>query len=683
MASAAEIVRNPRLDIDPITAQTASSDGYTDDELAHFRIRHDEIRKLPVTIYNYGKKGTRAKTNLRPHVTDAIFEDSIDKTPTFTVVIHDPSWDLLNTGALGHTIDLNPGKIPHRWYRLDSVAVADDDITLVFATRNAVLLSYKKRPHKANRKRVTRAQFIKSLLHDVKKTRIKFYCPQLNKKQKIRKTRFDSETTRSRGHEKGFTSSDKITVKHQPANPAQRRVIEKTIQAGIDEGMPGLVIVSGVMCTIQESTASEHPPPNGQFVGAFQQSKAYGWPATTDAYKDAKGYYSKAIKVYKSHTSMDLGTLVGTVQGVIGSTNPLNSGYVGSTNRWRDEAQHAVNAFGGVEVGDPGSMSTVNFKKKYEFMVGPPDGTRNENYLAAIYRMADEVHWSAFWVKDVLHFLSEEDLFKSKARFRLRRGWHGVESVSFGWDRGKRVNQMTVRARMERWICPVGTVVTFDEGGPARGRWLVTNIRRSMFDELGEITLSKPMRERLEPAQEAGQRSVQPKGGGAGGFGGDLSALGLLTIEDISSSWSPQRIIEQVVRNYAKFFKMNTGVDIAAIRGSNVTGHVADSDHHQPWNVHDAIDMSNGGNPTPEMDDLASALIMAFNMPDLDNPNATRKNGQVLGNLVNAYHKGFRFQLIYRTFLVNGGDHYHHVHFGCRRMSKPNIPIRPGFSNLG
>jgi hypothetical protein len=145
-------------------------------------------------------------------------------------------------------------------------------------------------------------------------------------------------------------------------------------------------------------------------------------------------------------------------------------------------------------------------------MVGPPDGDRNENYLAATYRLADEVQWSAFWVRDALHFISEEDLFKSKPQANFRRASQGIESVSFGWDTQQRLNQMTLSVRMENWVCPLGTVIHFEEGGQAEGRWLVTNIRRSMFDELGEITLSKPMREKLEPANQPGERQVKNNG---------------------------------------------------------------------------------------------------------------------------------------------------------------------------
>lgn len=525
MTSAIDLVADPNLGIDPITAMMATRRrGYTNDELAHFRIGHDNIHNVVLQILAFGKKNHPERHNFRNNISDATFEDSIDKTNTFTIVVHDPDWDLLNMGVLDKPIDINPGNIPRLIYRRDSFEVSGDDITITFVTRNAAFMSYKHRPKKANRKNTTRAEFLLSLTKEVTDAKIPFVCPQLHVKQRVGRTEFPNETARRKGREHGFTASDKITVKNSPATPIQRRTIEKVILAGEDLKMPGLVIVSAVMCITQESTAGAGTTGNPPYVGAFQQNHGDGWPGTGDAYKDAKGngkigvkqggYYGYAYGIWKAHGGdMDLGLLVATTQGVIGSTNPLNNGYAQSTNRWRGEAQHAVNAFGGIDVSDPGSSThAVEFKQKYEFMVGPPDGDRNENYLAASYRLADEVQWSAFWVRDALHFISEEDLFKSKPQSNFRRYSLGIENVSFGWDTQQRLNPMTISVRMENWVCPLGTVIHFEEGGPAEGRWLVTNIRRSMFDELGEITLSKPMREKMEPANQPGERQVKNQG---------------------------------------------------------------------------------------------------------------------------------------------------------------------------
>lgn len=676
MATAAELVAEPELDIDPITAETASGKGYTKDELEHFRIGHDDIEKLVIKIYSYGKKGRNVKKDLRRFITEAIFEDSIDQTPTFNITVHDPDWELLNTGALDNYVDINPTKNPQRWYRLGGFNVSDDEITLTFQVRNAVFLSQHHRPHKANRKKVTRAQFILSLVREVKKTRIKYFSPQLRVRQKVYKYRTAKERRGLR--EKGFSDSDKITIKGSPASEPQRRVVEKVITAGNDLHAPFLVIVAAVMAIIIESEANEtaHAPGNPLHWGAFQQDPRW-WAATmahgkADAYKDAvgtskQGFYDVAIPAWKKNPHQDLGVFIQNVQG---ATEAYNPGYAGSVNRWRAEAQHAVNAFSGLGVSDPDS-TTQTYKKKYEFMVGQPDGPKKENYLEAIYRLAEEVQWRAFWVNDVLHFQSETDLYKAKARARLRRYENGVESVSFEWDGQKRINRMSLGVRMEKWIAPIGTVVVFDEGGPAQGRWLVTNIRRSVFDELGQIELSKPMRELKEPANQPGTRTIEPKTSNPSDpSGGTTGADPFGSLADIKSNWTPADIIYKLVVPKARYHGMTEGAtkeNVIAVNKSPT--HVSGSDHYGPYYLRWAADMSNGFSPTSEMDDLASDLIMAFNMPDLAQPRATR--GLVLGNAIQVDHRGFTFILIYRTDLGagKGGNHYNHVHFGVRKIS--------------
>lgn len=527
MPDAEYLIENPEKGIDPITPYTASAANYDSNELAKFRLTDTDIEKLIVKVLGKAtgknKKAPKAeRINLRSNCLEAEFEDSIDKTPTFTLTIHDPDWSLLNTGTLEKPMDLNPGGLKGLWYRLDSFEVDDDRITLTFATRNAVFLSAHKRPIKASRGKVTRAEFILMLLRKVKAEHIRLYCPQLHKSQTTAKLTQSMRTSRQRGddRDKGFTPSDKITVKNAPANPEQRKNVEEVIQAGIDKKAPSSLIVIALMVVAQESSALNSAT-NGQFVGCFQQSPAYGWVASRNAYKDAygtpgkRGFFDAAIPVYKKMAGQDFGVIGREIQMPNGSwkASAVNRSYANDVNRWRDEAEHSVNSFGGVDVGnttDPVGSST--YRAKYEFSVGPPENDKHETYLAGIYRLADEVNWRAYWVRDVLHYMSEEDLFKAKARARLRRYENGVEKVRFGWDKQKKINTMTLSVRMERWICPVGTVVIFDEGGPAQGRWLVTNVRRSMFDTLGEITLRKPIVEKREPVKIATRSPTDDSG---------------------------------------------------------------------------------------------------------------------------------------------------------------------------
>lgn len=690
MPDANYLIENPEKGIDPITAYTASAANYESNELAKFRITDTDIEKLVVKVLGQatgkGKKAPKAeRINLRANCLEAEFEDSIDKTPTFTMTIHDPDWSLLNTGTLEKPMDLNPGGLKGLWYRLDSFDVDDDRITLTFVTRNAVYLALHKRPVKASRGKVTRAEFILMLLHKVKVVKIRMYCPQLHKSQTTAKLTQSARTSRQRGDEraKGFTPSDKITVKNAPANPEQRNNIEEVIQAGIDKKAPSSLIVIALMVVAQESSALNSAT-NGQFVGCFQQSPAYGWVASRNAYKDAhgtpgkRGFFDAAIPVYKKMVGQDFGVIGREIQMPNGSwkASAVNRSYANDVNRWRDEAEHSVNSFSGVDDGgDPSDpVGSTTYRAKYEFSVGPPENDKHETYLAGIYRLADEVNWRAYWVRDVLHYMSEEDLFKAKARARLRRYENGVEKVRFGWDKQKKINTMTLSVRMERWICPVGTVVIFDEGGPARGRWLVTNVRRSMFDTLGEITLRKPMVEKREPIKTATRSPTDDSGTGTGGSAPTGTPGSPADPGEIEGT--PKHIIDTVViplalQIYPKFLAgggtgLLTPEHVAtANAGHGPTNRGTRSDHQGPagyaWAADISYNWTNFPNGEKHMDELAKQVQALFRLPNWYGGcfPANSSNGR------------YRFQICYRT--LDGGNHYDHVHVGVQDLrANPN-----------
>jgi hypothetical protein len=117
---------------------------------------------------------------------------------------------------------------------------------------------------------------------------------------------------------------------------------------------------------------------------------------------------------------------------------------------------------------------------------------------------------------------------------------------------------------------------------------------------------------------------------------------------------TPKHIVDTIALPIARSCGINRTTaenDAANARhGLTVTG--GRSDHQGPPTVAWAADISNGGSPTPEMDRLARRLAQRFGID-------WRGSG-----LVNATHSGYRFQLIYRTYV--GGNHFNHVHFGVR-----------------
>lgn len=76
------------------------------------------------------------------------------------------------------------------------------------------------------------------------------------------------------------------------------------------------------------------------------------------------------------------------------------------------------------------------------------------------------------------------------------------------------------------------------------------------------------------------------------------------------------------------------------------------SDHHVTQRRSDAVDLSNGSSPTPQMDRTASRIAALLGVPGWR------------GGVLNRRMNGYRVQLIYRTNV--GGNHFNHVHVGVR-----------------
>ncbi len=121
-------------------------------------------------------------------------------------------------------------------------------------------------------------------------------------------------------------------------------------------------------------------------------------------------------------------------------------------------------------------------------------------------------------------------------------------------------------------------------------------------------------------------------------------------------SGTPKEIIDNQVIPLAK----QLGFDISpesvasanAAHGPTVNG--TRSDHQGPPNEAWAADISNGGSPTKEMDELAQKLAAAFGVKEWQ------------GGCNSNVKDGYRIQVIYRTDC--GGNHYNHVHIGIRKQ---------------
>jgi len=146
----------------------------------------------------------------------------------------------------------------------------------------------------------------------------------------------------------------------------------------------------------------------------------------------------------------------------------------------------------------------------YQFRRGGTDGTHEDSW-ACLQRLAEEVNWRCFVSAGAVFFISEPQLLSAKRKTLVSEQTLGVSGVDFEIDNGKVRSEVTVTARSRRWGTPPGAIVDLSGVGPADGLWLVSDVRRSLFDPEATITLKRATKKLPEPAPET--REVTPKTG--------------------------------------------------------------------------------------------------------------------------------------------------------------------------
>jgi len=451
--------------------------------------------------------------DVRSSVTSAECELSIDGAHQLVIGVRDQNRKLQASGALDYAIDIN---IEGWWWRLVKRQKSGDDLALTFEPRIVSYLRAHKKAKKASRNKVTRAEFILTLIRAVKKTRIKFYCPELHKKQPIGKPKERDERKQSDNREPGLDSDFYIDIDGKRASDRVMKNLERVLivaDSGIDVLFPPKkraekvrprrkILVATMMCVLQESRG-ETSATNGVHVGLFQQDPKY-WPGTRDPEKDAEAWYRAVITSDHQNPHLSLPDLIESVQ---------HSGAPQAYAQWRDEAEDIVKHFS-----DSNGPRTTEQRQKYEYKTEKDEDTgKRENYWACIVRLAEEVAWRAFTIKDRLIYMSEEDLFKSKSLMTLTEGVDGVDYIDYSDDDRKEITEVTVQCRMHMWDAPLGPTVTVKNDCSADGKYLVVMDAYQYFTQDGEIKLRKPQEEKPEPPPKIKVISGSDVGGGGAG----------------------------------------------------------------------------------------------------------------------------------------------------------------------
>lgn len=460
----------------------------------------------------------RSTVNIRDAILEARIRRTIEGASTVTLTIEDRDFNLLNSGRLSARNDI---EIDGLFFRLVGVAISGQTLTLTFEDREIAVLRTYSRPIKqslsTSRGKLTRAQFILRMLQEVKEFKIPYRIPELDKVQPIGnlKAKVD-QPTRNQNRNFGIPKNTPSTVQNAKMDETQRANANICLDTATSMVVPRKFMVMEMMCAIQESRIQNLPQPipgDGNYlsadptknpVGVFQQIKHWGWPASRDIATDAQAFLTKLIGYVKDHPQANYADAIEGIQ---------NSGFPRAYAQWRTEAEFIVTEYG---LGFQGSAAAnAQFDANlsagdYEFYRGiPPTVARQnkkgqvgwlpEDSWSCFSRLASEVQWRSFFVSGTYYLIADNDLFGSQPIASVDHSSRGIMDITGDYDEGKKTASLTLDVQMGRWVAPPGSVVQVRKMGPWNGRWIVNDVERSAFEEIGTITLKKPLPRLPEP----------------------------------------------------------------------------------------------------------------------------------------------------------------------------------------
>lgn len=502
------------------------------------------------------KVGGKSVLNLRTHMTEGSIERTIEGASTVNVSVADQSGAILRSRVLQKTSDI---KIDGLWFRLVKIDKSGDTLNLTWEDREVAIMRNYTKVKIIAKNIMTRAQFVRVLCKEVREVPIRLMCPDLHKgkkltgvvpevlpqgigiqplglgdpgnpsqhgrprkppadKDKERRPGFPPNTNKSRRYADDPPMSVRVTVQGHLADKSQLRNIATAIDVGLEMGARTKVIICAIMTMTVEAHCRNPKGGDGDSVGAFQQIAAWGWPASRDVAIDAQAFYAAAMEIDKDDPTRPYGVLCQSVQ---------NSAYPDRYAVWFEEAAHTVKVYGAGNWAGTGADNNqsqwggqtaddkTNWIRGTTATRAGKQVMKRESSWTCIGRLADDIGYRRFMLNGTLYFISEPALFASRPRMLLSQDSQGVDWIDFDYDVRKRNATITITAHLHRWDAPPGSVVQIEDMGIVDGKWLVTTIRRDIFDSKAEITCKKPRAVIPEPAVVSyGPAPVDPKGGG-------------------------------------------------------------------------------------------------------------------------------------------------------------------------
>jgi hypothetical protein len=323
----------------------------------------------------------------------------------------------------------------------------------------------------------------------------------------------------TRTHELGFPDGVDLTINGAAVTRTQKTNMEKVLNTGNRMGVRRMfmraALIGGMRMTKMISESGDIRPNDQNFnqIGLFQFQQDQ-WPQLTlrSIQVSTEHFYRQARKAYANYQERRSGGIA--IPGVLldEASAPIIASLVlggqpADYENYMTEANVAINAFFSGETDSPGvtdleAMDPTTYIP-YEFSRGTEDNP-DEDSWSCITRLADEVNWRAFVVDDTVFYVRDDRLLRNKVLDTIEEFEEGVDYIDFDYDTGKPIATLSIGCRSTRWGVPPGTTIKIPKMGPATGKYIVSDINRSLFSASADITLVSPEPQLMEPAEQEG-----------------------------------------------------------------------------------------------------------------------------------------------------------------------------------
>lgn len=442
-----------------------------------------------------------------------------------SVTVHDFAREIVKSNLLTDSkkqlraIDVN---LDGMWFRLISWTKQGPDLSLKFEDRGAVYLREKRGPKKAaSRAKVTRAQYILTLIRTVKVYKIPVDIYELKVKRTIAKPDEDERKRRAQAEKdaaaaakkkksKGGHGFDKGAEKRLGLTKQQLANMEVALDEAILSGANEKVMLAMMVAGFGESQWSKKAVDWKYHThkGVFQSNQIPPEQLDVQAHHFLVGGRSflagGAIGYEKDHPNASVGEIAAHTEISDGSTGYYDS-FISKGKKvlddWKSGTGTAAVAGGGSSSAD---AATGFYYKRYEFRVD-----KSETIWEAIQRLANEVEWRAFFSGGKFYYYPESALFRQPSRMTVSEESEGILNIDFSQDYRKKASGATITARMDRWDAPPATTVVLTDMGSVNGKWLVESVTRNLFSAEATIQLKQWTKPRPEPRSQLMSRQAK------------------------------------------------------------------------------------------------------------------------------------------------------------------------------